>query len=265
MFRCIHYSPACPRVLFTERTSWPKVLVLTLTFQQCLSTSVEQSLVLAWALYNAALFLEEVFSANISFPTNKESGECTCHQLDPLPLKWCHHSRAAEHQSCLFKYWCHHTFFQCPFVIILFLYFLPVQTRISTLKSPQKSQCFLIIQLIKNKKQPILIKFQLLPILSHWLIHKTVIEYQPYSRKQILPSNTDMIMYNMIYKTWHMKVISEIRKDLQKKWREEVMRNRKGRKSFYLEIQMWTQTSGTGHLGFFWGTWKEEHKIHGRK
>jgi len=120
MFRCIHYSPACPRGLFTERTSWPKVLVLTLTFQQCLSTRVEQSLVLAWALYNAALFLEEVFSANISFPTNKESGECTCHQPDPLPLKCCHHSHAADHQSGLFKYWRNHTFFRCPFVIILF-------------------------------------------------------------------------------------------------------------------------------------------------
>ena len=31
-----------------------------------------------------------------------------------------------------------------------------------------------------------------------------------------------------------MKVISEIRKDLQKKWRKEVMRNRKGRKIILL-------------------------------
>ena len=193
MFTCIHYSPASKGTIYWNGFR-PKALVLTLTFQQCSSTRVEQSLVLAWALYNAAVFPEEVFSANISSPTNKQSGECTCHHSDPLPLKCHHHSRAADHQSCLFKYWCHHTFFQCPFVIVLFLYFFPVQTRISTLKTPQKSQCFIIIQLIRNKKQPIIIKFQLLPILSHWLIHKTVIEYQPYARKQIFPSNTDMIM-----------------------------------------------------------------------
>ena len=166
MFTCIHYSPASKGTIYWNDFQ-RKALVLTLTFQQCSSSRVEQSLVLAWTLYNAALFPEEVFSANISSPTNKESGECTYHQPDPLTLKCCHHSRAADHQSCLFKYWCHHTFFQCPFVIVLFLYFFPVQTRISTLKTPQKSQCFIIIQLIRNKKQPIIIKFQLLPILSH--------------------------------------------------------------------------------------------------
>ena len=121
-------------------------------------------------------------------------------------------------------------------------------------KNSQKSQCFLIIQLIKNKKT-ILVKFQLLSILSHWLTLKTVMKYQPYARKQILPSNTDIqLWYNMIYKSWHMKVISGIRKDSQKKWRKEVMRKRKGRKSFHLEIRMWAHTSGTGHLGCFQGT-----------
>ena len=73
---------------------------------------------------------------------------------------------------------------------------------------------------------------------------------------------TIMIQYDMW--SWHMKVISEIRKNLQK-WRQEVVRNRKGRKSLYLKIRIWVQTSGTWHLGCFLGTWKEEYKIHGRK
>ena len=98
MFTCIHYSPASKGTIYWN-DFWPKALVLTLTFQQCLFTRVEQSLVLPWALYIAALFPEEEFSANISSPTNKESGECTCHHPDPLPLKCRHHSRAADHQS----------------------------------------------------------------------------------------------------------------------------------------------------------------------
>ena len=98
MFTCIHYSPASKGIIYWN-DFWPKALVLTLTFQQCLSTRVEQSLALTWALYNAALFPEEIFSANISSPTDKESVEYTCHHPDPLPLKCCHHSRAADHQS----------------------------------------------------------------------------------------------------------------------------------------------------------------------
>ena len=98
MFSCIRYSPASKGTIYWNDFR-PKALVLTSTFQQCSSTRVEQSLVLAWALYNAAVFPEEVFSANISSPTNKDSGECTCHHPDPLPLKCRHHSRAAYHQS----------------------------------------------------------------------------------------------------------------------------------------------------------------------
>ena len=98
MFMYIYYSPASKGTIYWNDFQ-PKALVLTLTFQQCSSTRVEQSLVLPWALYIAALFPEEEFSANISSPTNKESGECTCHHPDPLPLQCCHHSRAADHQS----------------------------------------------------------------------------------------------------------------------------------------------------------------------
>ena len=98
MFTCINYSPVSKGTIYWNDFR-PKALVLTLTFQQCSSSRVEQSLVLAWALYNAALFPEEVVSANISSPTNKKSGECTCHHPDPLPLKCCHHSSAADHQS----------------------------------------------------------------------------------------------------------------------------------------------------------------------
>ena len=98
MFRCIHYSPASKGTIYWNDFR-PKALVLTSTFQQGSSTRVEQSLVLAWALYYAALFPEEVFSANISSPRNKEFVHVTCHHLDPLPLKCRHHSRAADHQS----------------------------------------------------------------------------------------------------------------------------------------------------------------------
>ena len=98
MFLCIHYSPVSKGTIYWNDFR-PKALVLTSTFQQCSSTRVGQSLALAWALYNVAIFPEEVFSANISSPTNKESGECTCHHPDPLPLKCRHHSRAADHQS----------------------------------------------------------------------------------------------------------------------------------------------------------------------
>jgi hypothetical protein len=69
---------------------------------------------------------------------------------------------------------CHHSFYLLPFCAHQDRYF----------KKSKKSQCFQIIRLIKNKK-PILVKFQLLPILSH-------MKYQPYARKQILPSNTDI-------------------------------------------------------------------------
>ena len=230
MFTCIHYSPASKGTIYWNDFR-PKALVLTLTFQQCSSTRVEQSLVLAWALYNAAVFPEEVFSANISSPTNKQSGECTCHHSDPLPLKCHHHSRAADHQSVNWSFQisvpshvlpvpiCHHSFSLLPSCAHQDRYF----------KKSKKSQRSQIIWLIKNKK-PILVKFQLLPILSHWLIHKTVMKYQPYARRQILPSNRDIqLWYNMICKSWHMKVISEIRKDLQKKWRQEVKRKRKAR------------------------------------
>ena len=159
----------------------------------------------------------------------------------------------------LLKYWCNHTFFWCPFVIALFLYFLPGHTRFTTWKNPQKSQCFQIIRLIKNKKT-ILVKFQCLPILSHWLIHKTVMKYQPHATKQILPSNTDtQLWYNTIRKSWHMKVISEIRKALWKKKRGG-QKEEKSKKSFYWEIRMWVHRSGTRHLGCLLGTWKEKYK-----
>ena len=110
----------------------------------------------------------EVFSANMSSPTNKESGECTCHHPDPLPLKCHHHSRAADHQSVnrsfqilvqshvLLVSICHRSFSLLPSYVHQDRYF----------KKSKKSHCFLIIRLIKNKK-PILVKFQLLPILSH--------------------------------------------------------------------------------------------------
>ena len=68
MFMCIHYSPASKWTIYWN-DFWPKALALTLTFQQCSSTIVEEPLVLAWALYYAALFPEEVFNANISSPT----------------------------------------------------------------------------------------------------------------------------------------------------------------------------------------------------
>ena len=196
MFMCIHYSPASKGTIYWNDFQ-PKALVLTLTFQHCSSSRVEQSLVLAWALYNAALFPEEVVSANISSPTNKKSGECTCHHPDPLPLKCCHHSRAADHQSVnrsfqilvqshvLLVSICHRSFSLLPSCAHQDRYF-----KKST-KEPMFSNNSTEKEL---KKKTILIKFQLLPILKHWLIHKTVIEYQPYARKQILPSNPDMII-----------------------------------------------------------------------
>ena len=69
-------------------------------------------------------------------------------------------------------------------------------------KNSQKSQCFLIIQLIKNKKT-ILVKFQLLSILSHWLIHKTVIEYQPYARKHKFLPQRQIYNYDLM---WYVRV-----------------------------------------------------------
>ena len=196
MFTCIHYSPASKGTIYWNDFR-PKALVLTLTFQQCSSSRVEQSLVLAWALYNAALFPEEVFSANISSPRNKEFVHVTCHHPDPLPLKCCHHSRAAGHQSVNWSFqisvqshvlpvsFCQRAFSLLPSCAHQDRYF----------KKSTKEPMFLNNSTDKQlKKKTILIKFQLLPILKHWLIHKTVIEYQPYARKQILPSNTDMIM-----------------------------------------------------------------------
>ena len=227
---CIHYSPASKWTIYWNDFR-PKARVLSLTFLQCSSSRVEDSLLLACILYYAALFPEEVFSANISSPRNKEFVHVTCHHPDPLPLKCCHHSRAAGHQSVNWSFqisvqshvlpvsFCQRAFSLLPSCAHQDRYF----------KKSKKSQRSQIIWLIKNKK-PILVKFQLLPILSHWLIHKTVMKYQLYARRQILPSNRDIqLWYNMICKSWHMKVISEIRKDLQKKWRQEVKRKRKAR------------------------------------
>ena len=152
MFTCIHYSPASKWTIYWN-DFWPKALVLTLTFQQCSSTVVEESLVLARALYYAALLPEEVFNANISSPTNKESVECTCHHPDALPLKCCHRSRAADHQSAnqsfqilvqshiLLVSVCH-----CSFSLLL-----SCAHQDCYFKKPQKSQCFLIIWLINNR------------------------------------------------------------------------------------------------------------------
>ena len=71
-------------------------LNLSATFNYSSSTRVEECLVLACAVYYAALFPEEVLRANITYPTNKEFVECTCHHPDSLCF---HHSRAADHQS----------------------------------------------------------------------------------------------------------------------------------------------------------------------
>ena len=143
---------------------------------------------------------------------------------------------------------------------------LSFRVYIATLKSPQKSQCFLIIQLIKNKKA-ILVKFLLLPILNHWLIHKIVIKYQPYARKHKFLPQRQIYNYDLMWyvRVDNMKVISEIRKALQKKWREKVTKKKKGRKSFYLETRV--RSTKIRHVasrlfprnleGKVWNTWKK--------
>ena len=130
---CVFPTVQLPRGLFTEMTSGQR------HYPHCNLSAVsvtrgKQPLVLSWALYNAALFPEEL-SANTSSPTNKESREGTCHHSEPLPLKCCHHSCAADHWSAnqsfqklvqshiLLVSICHCSISLCPFCAHQDLYF----------------------------------------------------------------------------------------------------------------------------------------------
>ena len=131
-------------------------------------------------------------------------------------------------------------------------------------KIHKKSQCFLIIQLIKNKKN----NSCKIPTLTHL---KSLINSQnSYEVLTICKKTNSCLKDRYTIMIWcdMYKLICESYQWNKKGFTEEVERGgykkEKGRKPFYLEVRIGAQRSGTWHLGCFLGNWKEKHETHER-